>query len=267
MTTFAGKYGPWALITGASEGTGAAFSRRAAAQGLNCILVARREQPLRELAAELQRDQGIETLVVTADLAAPDAAAAIIEAVGDREVGLYIANAGADTVTARFLDAPVEAWLGLMHLNVTTSLQLCHTLGGQMRERERGGILLLGSGVSYGGMGGLAVYAGSKSFMLSFGESLWSELRPYGVDVLNFMLGRTDTPALREILARNELPPPEGLASPDEVAEAGFNHLARGPILNWGQADDEAGMSPVSPAARRERMLAMEAIARTVIKT
>ncbi len=265
--SFVQQYGPWALVTGASEGTGAAFAHRAAAEGLNCILVARREQALESLAGALQEQHGVATLTLSCDLSAEGAAEQVIAALGEREVGLYIANAGADTVGAKFLDAALEDWLKLMQLNVTTSMKLCYTLGTAMRERGRGGIILLGSGVSYGGMGGLAVYAGSKSFTLAFGESLWSELRPHGVHVLNFMLGRTDTPALREVLARNQLPAPADLASPEAVAEAGFANLARGPILNWGQADDGPGMSPIPPAARRERLLMMEELAKAVIRT
>ncbi len=263
---FAERYGPWALIAGASEGTGAAFSRKVATQGVNCILVARREGPLRVLAEEIQRDSGVECITVAIDLAAADASDRIISAVAGREVGLFIANAGADTNGSGFLDTDIDNWMNLLNLNVVSTMKCCHHFGRLMRERQRGGIILIGSGVSYGGMKGLATYAGSKSFLLSFGESLWSELHPHGVHVLNLMLGRTNTPAFRHALESKGLPIPAGLASSEEVANTGLSRLPDGPVHNWGAGDDQAGFAPTSAAARRARIALLEEVAKSVMK-
>jgi uncharacterized protein len=91
---FAERYGPWVLIAGASEGTGRAFARKAASQGLNCILVARREAPLAALAEEIRAESQVECMTCAVDLAAIDASDRIATAVGGRDVGLYISNAG-----------------------------------------------------------------------------------------------------------------------------------------------------------------------------
>jgi short-subunit dehydrogenase len=128
-----------------------------------------------------------------------------------------------------------------------------------MCSRRRGGILLVGSGSCYGGASFMAVYAGTKAFDLCFGEGLWAELRPQGVDVLNLILGRTDTPAFRKTLARQGLPVPPDLASPDEVADVGLSRLHLGPVYNWGQEDEQAGFAPTSAAARRARITAIDA--------
>jgi uncharacterized protein len=256
--TIAERYGPWALIAGASEGTGSAFARALAGAGVHLVLVARRPGPLGRLAEELTDAHGIECAAASVDLARPDAVEAIAAAVAGREIGLFVANAGADPNTSGFLDADPQAWLDLVQRNVVTTMLTCHMLARAMRDRRRGGIILVGSGACYGGAGGLGVYSGTKAFDLCFGEGLWAELRDHGVDVLNLVLGRTDTPELRRLLTSRGVPIPEGLASPAEVARVGLERLAHGPVHNWGLADDDQGYAPQSAAARRARILAIE---------
>ncbi|TGD74777.1 SDR family NAD(P)-dependent oxidoreductase [Mangrovimicrobium sediminis] len=251
--SFLDKYGPWALIAGASEGTGRAFAERLAGEGLHCILVARRAAPLQALADELGARHGVECVTASIDLAAEDAVAQLLAAVGEREVGLYISNAGADTTNSQFLDVPFEAWQSQVNRSVVNVTHCCHHFGGLMRERGRGGILLVGSGSCYGGASYMAIYAACKAFDLCFGEGLWAELKPHGVDVLNLILGQTDTPAFRESLARSGRPVPPGLASPADVAERGLARLPFGPVHNWGQEDDVAAIMP-SAAERRQRV-------------
>ncbi|WP_345422948.1 SDR family NAD(P)-dependent oxidoreductase [Halioxenophilus aromaticivorans] len=252
------KYGPWAVIAGASEGTGRAFASRVAAQGINCILLARREEPLQALSIEITQRHGVECVTASVDLSAPDATASVIAAIDNREVGLFIANAGADSVNSRFLDAPYEQWQSLIHRNVLTVTSCCHHLGQLMRQRQRGGIILVGSGACYGGSSHMAVYSGTKAFDLCFGEGLWTELRPHGVDVLNLILGQTDTPAFRATLAKVGLPLPPNLATPDEVAKLALERLPHGPVCNWGIDDNVVGYAPNSAAQRRDRVLQID---------
>jgi short-subunit dehydrogenase len=258
------RYGPWAVIAGASEGTGRAFAHELAAQGINCILVARRQEPLTKLANEIRTRHSVECITATIDLAAPDALERMIATIGPREVGLFIYNAGADPNGARFLDNDLANWLELVNRNVVNTLRACHHFGKVLRERGRGGIILVGSGACYGGAGSISVYAGTKAFDLCFGEGLWAELQPHGVDVLNLILGRTDTPAFRELMAKKGLPMPSGLASPEEVAKVGLERLPHGPVHNWGLQDDVRGYAPNSAAERRARVLAVEASSREV---
>jgi short-subunit dehydrogenase len=252
--SFIERYGPWAVIAGASEGTGRAYARQIAAQGVNCILIARREAPLQELAAELRTKSNVECVTASIDLARPDAFARILEAVGNREVGLYISNAGADPNGSFFLDKEVDAWVDLVNRNILTSLRCCHHFGRQMRARKRGGILLVGSGACYGSGPNLATYSGVKAFDLCFAEGLWAELEPHGVDVLFLAMSTTDTPALRALLAEKGVPAPPNLASPDDVARQGLERLPHGPVHNWNQQDDEVGFGNGSAAQRRARV-------------
>ena len=262
--TFFDKYGPWAVVAGASEGTGRAFVHQLASQGISCILIARREGPLNKLAGEIKEQYAVDCMIVSVDLYLNDAFDRIVEAIGTREIGLFISNAGGDPHSSRFLDVKVDEWVDQINRNVITMVRCCHYFGGKMRERKRGGILLVGSGSCYGGASFMAVYSGTKAFDLSFGEGLWAELREYGVDVLNLILGRTDTPAFREVLAKNNLPVPSDLALPEAVAEVGLERLPHGPVHNWGQRDDEAGVSSISAAARRAKVLAIDAATKDV---
>lgn len=251
------RYGPWALITGASEGTGSAFAVRLADEGVSSILVARREGPLKDTADKV-RDKGVQCITVSADLSDPQAAEGIAAASGERDVGLFIANAGADPNGSAFLDKDLASWDALVAMNVNTTMRLTHHFGRAMRARGRGGIILVGSGAAYGGLNGIAAYCASKAFILAFAEGLWAELRHHGVDVLNLVLGRTDTPAHRKILEESGQPIPDGMASAEEVAAVGLAQLSHGPIYNWGQPNDVAGMAPNSPDQRRARIVMIE---------
>jgi short-subunit dehydrogenase len=255
---FAERYGPWALIAGASEGTGRAFAEQIAAKGVSCILVARRQGPLDELAAELRAKHGVQCVTAAVDLAKPDAVDQIIAAVGDREVGLFVSNAGADPNGSRFLDKPVQTWVDLVQRNVMTTMRCCHHFAGPMRDRKRGGLILVGSAAGYGGGSFLATYSASKAFDMCFAEGLWAELRPHGVHVLGLIMSTTDTPALRTLLAEKGMPVPSVIASAEAVAAMGLEQLPNGPVQNWGAKEDEAGMAPQSAAVRRMRVEGMD---------
>jgi short-subunit dehydrogenase len=222
------QYGPWALIAGGSEGVGAAFAHRLAAAGLHLVLVARSEGPL-QATAEAVRRHGGEVETVAADLLAPDALARLRAVTDGKEVGLLVYNAGANTYGHDVVTGDLGQLRAVLDLNVTRQLELTHHYGARMRERGRGGILLVGSLAGYVGVPELAVYAAAKAFARVFAEGLWLELRPYGVHVLHLVLGATRTPAMERAGLRFDLP---GLRvdEPDEVAAAGLEHLADGPV-------------------------------------
>ncbi len=253
---FAAKYGPWAIIAGASEGIGRSFALSLASRGVSTILIAL-DGPLEEVADEV-RARGADAVTARIDLAAPDAFERIRDAAGDREVGLYISNAGGDANASRYLDIDAEAWLRLARVNIMTTMAACHHFGGLMRARKRGGILIVNSGGCYGGGSFLVTYNASKAFLLNFAEGLWAELRPHGVDVLTVALNVTDTPNLRRILAKTGAEVPDDAASPEEVAEVALKQLPDGPVQNWGLAESDASFG-ASAADRRARVLAMDA--------
>jgi len=257
---FAERYGPWAVIAGASEGTGRAYARKVAARGINCLLIARRNAPLATLATEIRAQSGVECITAAIDLAAPDAFDRIVAAVGTREVGLFISNAGSDPNGARFLDRDLATWMELVQRNVVTMMQCCHHFAKPMCERKKGGLLLVNSGACYGGSTFMAAYSASKAFTLCLAESLWGEFRRHGVHVLTLIMHMTDTPALRTLLAEKGLPVPPSIASSDDVAEAGLTRLAHGPVHNWNLEDEIAGYAMISASDRRKRVLAIEEV-------
>jgi len=261
--TFRDQYGPWAVIAGASEGTGSAFAHSLARRGLSCVLVAW-AGPLAEVAEEIRTQYGVECVTANIDLSATDAFDRILDATGGREIGLYVANAGSDRFGSRYLDHDVEDWLGLLAMNVSTTMRACHHFGRQMRARRRGGLLIVNSGACYGGGSFLATYTGCKGFLLNFAEGLWSELRPYGVDVLTMVLSMTRTPMFLRLLTEKGVPEPAGLASPMDVVEQALERLPHGPVHNWGLADDEGGYAVTSAAGRRARVLAIDASSKRI---
>lgn len=232
---FVEKYGPWALVAGASEGAGAAFAEELAARGLNVVLLARRQQALDEVAARIRATSGVETRTLPVDLAGADATDSVTSALADLEIGLLVYCAGADADYAALLDKPVGTAQALIRRNCTVLVELCHAFAAPMVARRRGGIVIFGSGSGFAGAPKLATYAATKAFDMVFAEGLWAELEPHGVDVLGLILGETDTPALRRMRHRLGLAGslderPSGAARVEDVVADGLAHLGRGPI-------------------------------------
>jgi len=251
-TVFRAKYGPWAVISGASDGTGAAYARQLAHTGLNLVLIARRPGPLAELAAELEHAHRIATRTASIDLYETGAAEQVLEAANGLEVGLFISNAGSDTNGSRLLDAPLDAWRRLIYRNVLTVTETVYGFAGAMRARGRGGVIIMSSGTALGGQPGTAVYSGTKAFDLNLAEALWGELGPYGVDVLAGVCPAMNTPTLQKTLSRHNLKVP-GLFEPEDVVRTLLARLPDGPTHIFAFGPDAANASQIEKA-RRDRV-------------
>lgn len=221
-------YGPWALIAGGSEGVGSAFARLLAADGISSVLVARKPEPLEQTAAEV-RERGAQARVIAADLTDPAAIDQIAEQVADLDLGMLVINAGANSYGSAFLHGELASFTKVVDLNITAPLALIHRLGPRLRDRGRGGIVVVGSMAGYVGQRTIGTYAAAKAFQRVFTEGLWLELSPYGIDVLHLVLGVTNTPAM--VRAGMNLDVPGLVASdPDDVAREGMAHLKHGPV-------------------------------------
>jgi short-subunit dehydrogenase len=239
--TFAERYGPWALIAGASDGTGSAFAHAVAERGVNVLLLARRHALLEEVASRVRTDTGVEARPVTVDLAQPDAFSTILAATNGLEVGMLMYNAGGDPKADPFLSYSVDGALALIQRNCVAPTQLCHHFGTAMQRRGRGGIVLVSSAAGLLGRANMVTYGATKAFDVVFGEALWAELHASGVDVLVPVLGATDTPALRLIMAKrgllsgpDDLSPIPNAVTAEEVAEGVIANLANGPTWYAG---------------------------------
>lgn len=237
--TFATKYGPWALVAGASDGVGAAFAEGLAERGVNVVLLARRQSVLDRVAAEIEGKTSAQTRTVAIDLAQPGAAAAIAAATGDLEIGTLVYCAGADPNFTPFLANSIEAAEAMVQRNCMVPMQLCHHFAPAMVQRGSGGIVLFGSGAGLAGGPNMVAYGASKAFDMVFAEALWAELHGSGVDVLGLILGKTDTPALRALeYSRGQIGSPDeapaDAAPVSEVIAEAFENLGNGPTLMVG---------------------------------
>ena len=233
------KYGPWAVVAGGSEGVGAEFARLLAGSGVNLVLVARKAEPLARTAADC-RELGVEVRTLATDLVESSAVAELTSLTEDLEVGLLIYNAGANTCSAEFLDAELADFQKVIDLNITTMMALVQHYGRAMRERRRGGILLVGSMSGYLGSVRHTVYGGVKAYGRIFAEGLWLELREHNVDVMELVLGVTRTPAMERVGLNFDVPGMR-VAEPADVAREGLDHLGDGPVhVAGGNAEDVA---------------------------
>jgi len=245
------KYGNWALITGATSGIGAELTSQIAAQGMNVVLVARKEKELAVQAASLAKRYGIETKYVSADLSTSEGIDKIKQI--QEEIGLLVIAAGLE-VNGAFEKTALEMELKQIQVNVVGTLQLTHHFSKEMVERKRGGILMIASLSGHMPNPYFSNYAGTKAYVLNLGASLYGELTPKGVDVSVLSPGLTNTP----MVADNGIDwakTPMKAMDPSEVAEIGLNGLGKRFLsIPGGKNKIMAAMAKHSPLEMQARM-------------
>jgi hypothetical protein len=177
-----GKSNKTALVTGASAGLGAEFSRLFAADGHDVVLVARRRENLEALAGELEKKHGVRATVLPEDLTDAGAPERIVKTLGERsiDVEFLVNNAGFGT-SGPFARADVGRELAMVAVNITTLVHLTRLLLPPMIARNSGRILNIGSTAGFLPGPFMAGYYASKAFVNSFTEALAYELRGSGV--------------------------------------------------------------------------------------
>ena len=188
---FLEKYGPWAVVTGASSGIGKAFAIETASRGVNVCICSRRKPELEELAKQLT-EFGVQVQVTAADLSQSDGVKRLHDTASDLDVGLFVAAAGFGT-SGTFVDNASEDELNMIDVNCRALTASTHHFAERLKRRGNGGIILLSSIVAFQGNAYSANYSATKAFVQTLAEGLHRELKPFSVDVLASAPGPTNS--------------------------------------------------------------------------
>jgi short-subunit dehydrogenase len=222
------RYGPKALVVGASDGIGEAFASALAQRGLDLVLVARRREPLEAAAERLRTAHGVATEAVVADIGTPAGVETVTRAADG--VGLLVCNAAFGPIKP-FVELTSSEVDTVLDVNSRAAARLAHAIGPALLARGRGGVILLSSMAGGQGSALVAHYAATKAYLRVLAEGLWAEWRPHGVDVLACCPGLVLTPTFtRSNATRTGLLVPAPMA-PERVVRAALGALGRQPVV------------------------------------
>jgi len=190
--------GKYALVTGASSGLGVDFARQLAQMGCHLILVARREELLQQVKAEIVTQSGVEVTIIALDLGVKDAPQVLYDQIKGlgKSVDVLVNNAGFG-LYGEFVEIPWEKEHAMLELDIITLTHLTKLFAQDMVKRNFGFILQVASIGGYQPTPMYASYAAAKSYVLSFGEALNYELRHTNVSCTVVSPGITATEFLK----------------------------------------------------------------------
>src|SRR5271163_3010464 len=191
------RFGPWALITGASSGIGKEFARQIAASGINVVLVARRETALTEVGRTIAKVFKVQYRAIVMDLSQEGFIPKLAEQTKDLDIGLVVSNAGTGN-SGEFLKLDRQMLQETLRLNTMSHLDIAHYFGRKLAERRRGGLILVGAMGAENGVPHMANDGGAKAYVHSLGEALHYEFKPLGVYVTVLAAGFTNTAVLEK---------------------------------------------------------------------
>jgi uncharacterized protein len=227
------KYGKLALVAGASEGIGAAYSTYLAKEGMDLILIARRKEPLEQLANSLVEKYHIKVECICCDLSETGVAQYINDKVNGIEINLLVYNAAIPYIGPFEINS-LENHTKMALANMVTPMSMVQLFGEPMLEKGKGAIILMSSLAGFQGSGFLTMYAATKAFNRVLGEGLWYEWKNRGVDVIVCCAGATATP---NFIGSN--PGKTGtfepqVQNPEEVVKECFQNLGKRPSFISG---------------------------------
>jgi uncharacterized protein len=191
------RFGPWALVTGASSGIGKEFARQIAASGINVVLVARRENLLDEVGQGLANGFNVQYRNVVADLSQDGFLDKLAEATNDLDIGLVVSNAGTGN-PGDFLKLDRQLHRTTLRISTMAHLDITHHFGAKLVKRGRGGLMLAGAMGAEAGVPRMANDGAAKAYVHSLGEALHYEFKPRGVCVTVLAAGFTNTAVLEK---------------------------------------------------------------------
>jgi len=198
VKTIKNSFGTWTLVTGASSGIGKEFAIQLAKQGTNVILIARRENLLKELSTNLERNYNIQTKYLVLDLTDENIIERIEDVTKGLDLGFVVSNAGGARMGA-FHKIPMIDFESMIKLNVVAQMKISHWFTSRrIKEHKKGGLVLVSSTTAYQGVPYGADYSAAKAYILNLGEALNFELKEKGINVTVLVPGPTDTPGLND---------------------------------------------------------------------
>jgi short-subunit dehydrogenase len=247
------RFGPWALITGASSGIGREFARQLAAAGLNTVLVARRLALVEEAGHAFAREFGVEYRAIGVDLSQEGFLKKLAEATDDLDIGLVVSNAGTGSPGALLSKDRAEL-ASLLRLNSLAHLEIAHHFGKKLVARGRGGLLFVGAMGSDRGIPYMANDAAAKAYVQSLAQGLHVELKPLGVQVTVLPVGPTETPVLAKLGLTPESMPMKPMKTEQCVCEGLKALQANRPMIIPGRLNRI--MNAIIPASITRAMMA-----------
>ncbi|XP_058168455.1 inactive hydroxysteroid dehydrogenase-like protein 1 [Anopheles ziemanni] len=220
-------YGPWAVITGGSDGIGKGYANFLAGQGMKVALVARNEAKLKKVAEEIRNKHGVETKIVVADFSRGESIFDHLEReLVSLDIGVLVNNVGVINEKPVRLERMEKRLLwDLINVNMGAATLLCRILIPSMKQRKRGLIINISSLASLAATPYLTVYAATKAYMTSFSDGLREELRPFGLECQTVSPGYVRT-SMTEYFAPAEGEPSElskrVISVSDMIRYAGF---------------------------------------------
>jgi short-subunit dehydrogenase len=233
---FKQKYGNTALVAGASEGIGAAFATFLAAEGLDLVLIARRSEPLQQLADLLENKYKVKVHCIQCDLSDNNAAEQIEKALNSREINMLVYNAALSYIGPFIKNSP-ENQAKATRVNMITPLNMVRAFGEKMVIKGKGAVILMTSMAGLQGSGFLSVYAATKAFNRILAESLWYEWKNLGVDVISCCAGATATPGYKSTMPEKTGFLTPRVLEPEEVAGECLKKLGKQPSFITGRGN------------------------------
>jgi hypothetical protein len=223
---------PTAFITGASSGIGAAFARRLARDGHDCVLHGRREHLLASLCKELETSHGVRADYVLAELSSPEGVDVVRRRLeGVERLAVLVNNAGSGS-TKLFHEEELAGQQDMVHTHVVAALHLCHSAIPMMKRLGGGTIINVSSIASFTPGRRSATYCAAKSFLTAFSEALHLEVGGDGIRVqalcpgftttdFHSRLGLTIGPGIRRVFM-----------TPEAVVDQSMRDLRRGTVVS-----------------------------------
>jgi short-subunit dehydrogenase len=240
-----------AMVTGASSGIGEAYADRLAADGWDLVLVARRRDRLEQVAARVKAAHGVSAVVLDVDLADPVQLEALCAEQAELPLGLLVNNAALAHYRP-FAELPAAQAQELVELNVLAPVLLTRAALGGMVARGEGAVINVASLLAFSGswdrpyLPKRAVYAASKSFLVTFTQILARELEGSGVRVQVVCPGVVRSEFhTRQGLDMSEVPRME----PGSVVQASLQDLERGVVVSIPGAGDDSALGEIAAAA------------------